>query len=290
MIVGDQAEQLRRMVREMRPHARVITVASGKGGVGKTNVAVNLAIALRRNFNQRVMLIDADLGLANVDVMLDLQPRWNLSHVIAGQRTLEDSVVVGPEGVEIIPGASGLTQLADLQDYERRSLVEQLSRLESRSDFCIIDTSAGIGGTVISLAASADDCLIVTTPEPPSVADAYATLKVISRQPARPRLHLLVNMVGGRAEGRRVYERIAGVAEKFLGVEVQDAGYIFCDGHVARAVRRRRPFLTEFPNSQATWCMRQVAQRLVSPAGAVEASASGTGFFQRVAGLFSTMA
>jgi flagellar biosynthesis protein FlhG len=278
------------MVREMRPHARVLAVTSGKGGVGKTNVAANLGIALCRSHRQRVVLIDADLGLANVDLMLGLQPQWNLSHVLSGERRLEDIIVQGPEGIEIVPGASGLSRLADLQDSQRRTLLEELGKLDNRTDYCIIDTGAGIGRTVVSMASSADECIVVTTPEPPSIADAYAMLKTLSRQPHRPQLRLLVNMVGSRQEARRVYERIAGVAQKFLGLHVHDAGYIFCDGHVARAVRGRKPFVTAFPNSQAAWCMRQVAERTAKPhaqdAGDEEA---GRGFFKRVAGLFSAM-
>lgn len=286
---GDQAEKLRRMVREMRPHARVISVTSGKGGVGKTNLAVNLAVALSRSHRQRVALVDADLGLANVDLMLDLQPRWNLSHVLSGQRTLEEILVTGPEGVEVVPGASGLSYLADLDEHQRRSLASALGQLESRADTCVIDTGAGISQTVIALASQADDCLVVTTPEPPSIADAYATIKTLSRRPERPRVHLVVNMAGSRREARQVYDRVASVSKRFLGVEVHSADYIFCDGHVGRAVRRRRPFVTEFPNSQATWCLRQVAEKLLSgrPAAARAADpGNGPGFFERVAGLF----
>ena len=289
MIVGDQAEKLRRMVREMRPHGRVLAVTSGKGGVGKTNVAANLAITLSRSHRQRVVLIDADLGLANVDLMLGLQPRWNLSHVFSGERRIEDVITAGPVARTVVPGASGLGRLADLQDHERRTLLEQLGKLENRADYLLVDTGAGIGRTVISLASAADECLVVTTPEPPSVADAYATLKIMSRQVHRPQLHLLVNMVGSRQEARRVYERIAAVARKFLGLKVLDAGYIFCDGHVSRAVRSRKPFVSAFPNSQAAWCMRKVAERIVRGRDGTDIPAPGRGFFKRVAGLFSTM-
>jgi len=289
MILGDQADNLRRMVREMRPHARVVAVTSGKGGVGKTNVAMNLAICLARGHHQRVALVDADLGLANVDLMLDLQPRWNISHVLSGQKTLEETIIVGPEGVEIVPGASGLAYLANLHDSERKLLVESLSALEERADYCVIDTGAGIGETVIAMASSADDCLVVTTPEPPAVADAYATIKILSRQTHRPTIHLVVNMVGSRHEAHRVYERISGVAKRFLHVDVLNGGYIFCDGHVARAVRRRQPFVTEFPNSQATWCLRQVTERLLNGRDGLTSPAPIQGFFKRVAGLFGSV-
>ncbi len=287
-MVGDQAEKLRRMVREMRPHARVLAVTSGKGGVGKTNVAVNLAVSLARSHRQKVVLVDTDLALANVDLMLDLQPRWNLSHVISGERTLDEVILQGPDGLEIVPGASGLGRLADLEPSQQRTLVDQLTQLEQRADFCILDTEAGIGPTVVTMASSADECLVVTTPEPPSVADAYATVKVVSRCARRPVMHLLVNMVNGRREGERVYERIRTVATRFLDVELGDAGHILCDGHVARAVRRRQPFVTGFPNSQAAWCMRQVTERLIS-GGRDDGVAPARGFFRRVAGLFSTV-
>jgi len=289
MILEDQAEKLRRMVREMRPHARVVAVTSGKGGVGKTSIAVNLAVTLARSHCKQVALVDADLGLANVDLMFDIQPRWNLSHLLSGQKDLEDIIALGPEGVEIVPGASGLSHLANLTESQRRLLADQLGRLERRADVCIVDTGAGIGDTVIAMAASADDCLVLATPEPPSIADAYATIKTISRTARPPRLHLLVNMAGSRREARQVHERISSVAGRFLGVEVLNAGHVFCDGHVARAVRRRKPFVTEFPNSQAAWCMRQVTERLIKGSMAPASPVAGRGFFQRVAGLFGTV-
>jgi len=289
VIVADQAEQLRRMVREMRRHARVVAVTGGKGGTGKTNVAVNLAILLARCHRQKVMLVDADLGLANVDLLLDVQPRWNLCHVIDGLRRVEETIIVGPEGVEIVPGASGIARLANLEEVQRRSLAEQLARLERRADFLIVDTSAGIGDTVVTLASSADDCLVVTTPEPPSIADAYALVKLVARRPQRPRVSLLVNMAGSRQEARRVFERLSAVAARFAGITVHDAGFIFCDGHVTRAVRRRRPFVTEFPNAQATWCVRQVADRLLDGAAQAAAPAAADGFFRRVAGLIGAL-
>jgi flagellar biosynthesis protein FlhG len=278
--------------------ATVIAVTSGKGGVGKSNIAVNLAIKLA-SAGKRVVLMDADLGLANADVLCNIDLPSNLSHVIARKRELADVMVDGPGGFRLIGGASGLARMADLSDYDRQSLVTALAELEARTDVILIDTGAGISPNVLSFTRSADQVLVVTTPEPTAITDAYAVIKVISRDapegkglpsqarslpPPRP-LSLLVNQVRQRDEGQLVYERIAKVARQFLGVHVLDAGSIPSDPEVPNAVRRRTPFVLANPRCPASLGISQLAMRLqrgVTPS----ADLNGGGFFNRMSRWF----
>jgi flagellar biosynthesis protein FlhG len=289
-VMIDQASQLRRIVRQTS-RATVIAVTSGKGGVGKSNIAVNLAIKLA-SAGKRVVLMDADLGLANADVLCNIDLPSNLSHVIARKRELADVMVDGPGGFRLIGGASGLARMADLSDYDRQSLVAALAELEARTDVILIDTGAGISPNVLSFTRSAHQVLVVTTPEPTAITDAYAVIKVISRDPTEanglpsPRpLSLLVNQVRQRDEGQLVYERIAKVARQFLGVHVLDAGSIPSDPEVPNAVRRRTPFLLANPHCPASLGIGQLAMRLqrgVTP----NADLNGGGFFNRMSRWF----
>jgi len=300
-VLIDQATQLRRIARQTGEGftlageglalagdrlalATVIAVTSGKGGVGKSNIAVNLAIKLA-SAGKRVVLMDADLGLANADVLCNIDLPSNLSHVIARKRELADVMVDGPGGFKLIGGASGLARMADLSDYDRQSLVTALAELEARTDVILIDTGAGISPNVLSFTRSADQVLVVTTPEPTAITDAYAVIKVISRDaPAQP-LSLLVNQIRQRDEGQLVYERIAKVARQFLGVHVLDAGSIPSDPEVPNAVRRRTPFLLANPHCPASLGISQLAMRLqrgVTPS----ADVNGGGFFNRMSRWF----
>ncbi|HEY1923233.1 MAG TPA: MinD/ParA family protein [Tepidisphaeraceae bacterium] len=281
-VMIDQASQLRRIVRQTS-RATVIAVTSGKGGVGKSNIAVNLAIKLA-SVGKRVVLMDADLGLANADVLCNIDLPSNLSHVISRKRELADVMVDGPGGFRLIGGASGLARMADLSDYDRQRLVSALAELEARTDVILIDTGAGISPNVLSFTRCADQVLVVTTPEPTAITDAYAVIKVISRDaPDRP-LSLLVNQVRQHGEGRLVYERIAKVARQFLSVHVMDAGYIPSDPEVPAAVRRRSPFLLASPRCPASLCISQLAMRLER---GVAPTLDGTGgFFNRMSRWF----
>src|SRR6476660_2374294 len=216
-VLFDQAQTLRTMM-GTRASANVIAVTSGKGGVGKSNVAVNLAIKFA-SAGKNVVLLDADLGLANADVLCNIDLPCNLSHVIARKKELREVMVRAPGGFHLIGGASGLARMADLTDFDRQRLVDSLGELEQQCDIILIDTGAGISPNVLSFTRAADHVLIVTTPEPTAITDAYAVIKVISRDNcAQRRLSLLVNQTRTNQEGRVVHERIAKVARQFLNV------------------------------------------------------------------------
>ena len=294
----DQASQLRSLMRERattqsasaaptpRPaqrRASVIAVTSGKGGVGKSNVAVNLAIQLAAAGKQTVLL-DADLGLANADVLCNVDLKYNLAHVIGRKKELHEVLVAAPGGFSLIGGASGLARMADLSDNDRQRVVDALADLEDMADVILIDTGAGISPNVLSFTRAADHVLIVTTPEPTAITDAYAVVKVLSRDrdnfTSDRRVSLLVNQVRSANEAKVVHGRISQVAKQFLGVSVLDAGYVLSDESVPQAVRRRTPFVLGNPSSPASKCVAQLAMRLQQGVGA--ATGESAGFFNRM--------
>jgi flagellar biosynthesis protein FlhG len=281
MTVIDQATHLRSLVIQ-RPRATVIAVTSGKGGVGKSNVAVNLAISFA-SAAKNVVLLDADLGLANADVLCNLELPFNLSHVIARKKALKDVMVKGPGGFRLIGGASGLARMADLTDLDRQRIVNSMGQLEQEADIILVDTGAGISPNVLSFTRAADHVLVVTTPEPTAITDAYAVIKVISRDSETRQVSLLVNQVRSLSEARIVHDRIARVARQFLGIKVQDAGYVQHDEAVPRAVRNRTPFVLSSPNSPASLCIGHLAARLQH---GVAANLEPSGFFDRMSRWF----
>lgn len=282
MTAEDQASKLRELMRSSRT-ARTIAVASGKGGVGKSNVAMNLSILLSAAGN-RVALVDADLGLANLDVLTNVAVRANLSHVIAGSHTLEQIIIDLPSGVQLIPGASGLAKLADLSEFQRAQLLRSLAALEADNDVIVVDCSAGLGPDVMSFACGADHIMVVTTPEPTAVTDGYAVVKAITQRRYGGHVSLLVNMATNRHEARLTHQRIATVARQFLGQRIFDAGYILADPKVPEAVRKREPFVLAYPRCSASRCLAALAARLRSGESLV---GQQQGFFRRVANWFA---
>ncbi|HKQ46535.1 MAG TPA: MinD/ParA family protein [Phycisphaerae bacterium] len=293
----DQATQLRLLMGQdhresalsasLKPHAsglraRVLAVASGKGGVGKTNIAVNLALALARQ-GKRVVLVDADLGTANVDVIMNIQSPHGLSDVISGRRTLQDVAVRIEHNLRLIAGASGLSAAADLGPLERRRLIDELGALEADCDILLLDCGAGISQNVLSFTRAADELILVTTPEPTALTDAYALVKVLSRSDYHPPIALVVNQAATLREGQVVADRVASVAARFLGVGLAAHGHILRDEHVRQAVRQRVPFVTQFPKCPAATCIAALAQRV---AGAKPPTQPSEGFFRRALGFF----
>ncbi|MHC4660955.1 MAG: MinD/ParA family protein [Planctomycetota bacterium] len=276
----DQAQKLRALAETGRPAAKVVAVTSGKGGVGKTNLASNLAIAAAQ-LGQKVILLDADLGLANVDIVLDLSPKSTLNDLIAGKYNVFDILVEGPGGIRVVPGANGIARLADLDVAKRTELLEYLQLLEFEADLIFIDTSAGISGNVIQFCAAADEAVIVATPEPTAITDAYAIIKTLSRTGGDVKLKFLVNQVVNRVEALRIADRVVSVSREFIKTKVDSFGYILSDPHVPVSVRRRRPFVLEFPYAPASLCVKTLATRLC-----VMPRRDGGGFFAKLFGFF----
>lgn len=266
--MSDQATQLRAMMDQLagpgapgRAGVRVLAITSGKGGVGKTNIAVNLAARLSA-MGRRVLLLDADLGLANADVVANVPVRANLAHVIAGRRSIEQVVCTAPGGFNLIPGASGLSQMAALSEFERARILQCLQQVEADHDLVLIDTGAGLSPNVLSFLLAADEVLVVTTPEPTAVTDAYAMIKSVLRRNENAKINLLVNMARDRAEAKRVFERISAVSRRFLGLSLRDAGYVVTDPRVPAAVRARAPFVLHDAQCPASTCITQLAHKI----------------------------
>lgn len=277
-MIVDQAASLRALVKEAGMSARVLAVSSGKGGVGKTTVAVNLAIACAR-LGRRVTLVDFDLGLANVDVMMGIEPLHNLSHVVMGKKRLRE-VAVDVDGIRVVPGTSGLWELVNLSESARDELIRSLQTLEQDAELMIIDTGAGISRNVVRVAGAADEVLLVCTPEPTSIIDAYAAIKMIAHEPGRRRMRVIVNMAEEREEAERVSRTLADVSRQFLSVHVDRLGYIPRDEHVGLAVRERRPFEVLFPRCPASVAVRGLGRMIVNGSG--PEGQHQEGFFRRM--------
>jgi flagellar biosynthesis protein FlhG len=260
----DQAANLRRLVLESdakkQKKTKTIAITSGKGGVGKTSVAVSLSIALARG-GSSVTLLDADLGLANINVILGIIPKYNLYHVIKGQKKLKDIVIEVPEGIKIIAGASGFHQLANLDPKQRNEFIGAVSELDS-DDYMVVDTGAGVSQNVLSFVMAADEIIVVTTPEPTAITDAYGIIKSIAAQSPDKIIKIIVNRVQSVAEGNRVAQRVINIAGQFLNIKVENLGFIFDDIYVPKSVRNQKPFIVSYPKSKASACISIIADRI----------------------------
>jgi flagellar biosynthesis protein FlhG len=269
--MSDQAQLLRGLM-EARPAslfkpdappqttARTIAVTSGKGGVGKSVIALNLAIALAR-LDARVCLLDADMGLGNIDLLCGLNGYWNLSHVVTGARTLKDIILKGPAGVSVIPGTSGLAEVADCPEPAQREILSQMKELEQQHDFLVIDTGTGIHRTIRQFVRAADVALIVTTPEPTSIASAYATIKALSTGET-PELELVVNESESAEQARAIANRLQQTSRVFLHAEIHSHGSIPRDSAVPASVAKRVPLVFDAPHAPATRAIHQLARRV----------------------------
>ena len=260
--------------------ARTVAVTSGKGGVGKSNLSVNVALELAAR-GRRVSLLDADLALANADVLLGLNPSYHLGHVLSGQRQLKEVVVEAEGGVRLIPGGSGVEELANLSQSEHRRLVSELRAMEDDSDFMIVDTAAGIGGNVTGVLRAATEVIIVTTPDPTAVVDAYATIKVLHRHaPAKP-VWLVINDVVGIGDAEQIFAQIRSAAARFLNHKIEHLGTIPRDPELAEAVREQVPVVRYAPDTPASRAIRLIAKHLDQTSAAPETAAHAPASFWR---------
>ncbi len=259
----EQAQNLRNFVRKDREKARVIAVTSGKGGVGKTSTSVNLSISLAAK-GHRVVLLDADLGLANVEVLLGLNSIYNLQHVITGEKSMTQILVKGPGGVAVVPGTSGLSKLADLSSQGRENIRTGLRQLQERADFIVIDTMAGIGRSAVAFVTAADEVLLISTPEPSAIVDAYGMLKTTYQKRDDAVVRLIVNMVLNKKQASLVYSKLSNAAQQYLGRKLSYLGMIPRDPHVSQAVMQSHPFCIRYPSTAASKSINDISDRLIS--------------------------
>jgi flagellar biosynthesis protein FlhG len=273
---------LQQMMKNYRCPAKVLAITSGKGGVGKTNISANLAICLAAS-QKKVLLFEADMALGNLDLVMNVSSKYNISHMINGRKSIEEIIHIGPENLEIICGASGLEELANINPFQRQRLLEELSRLGSNTDVIVIDTAAGISRSVVGFCLAADHVLVVTTPEAAAMTNAYAMTKVLVRNDFKGRISLIVNMAKTMAEGKKTYQQIADVARRFLNVHIYDAGALRVDERLICAVRARKPVVLAYPKAEITSSLVALAAKLSNCSAA---PASDEGFFKKVADWF----
>jgi len=257
----DQAAGIRRM--SAKQPVQVITVSSGKGGVGKTNVSVNLSLAMVAA-GKDVLLLDADLGLANVDLLLGLRTKYNLSHVISGERTLEQVVVKGPGGLNIIPAASGMQMMSELNNAQHAGVIQAFNDLKMPLDVLVVDTAAGISDGVVSFVRASNEVIVVVCNEPTSLTDAYALIKVMSEEHNVYKFNILANSVRGPREGAQLFKKLTRVTDYYLDVSLNFMGEVPYDEYLVKAVKKQQAVMQSFPQSPSAMAFRKLAKKALS--------------------------
>ncbi len=240
---------------------RTIAIASGKGGVGKTNITASLAIALQK-LNKKVMIFDADLGMSNIDVILNLATKYNIEHLFKGEKKLKDLIVEGPHGVKVLPASSGIQELTALDEFQRLRLIEEFETYDENLDYLLIDTSSGITSNVAFFCMAAQEILVVTSAEPTALTDAYALMKVLFTKYQEKNFKVLVNNVKDNKEAVEVYNRLSTVTERFLNISIDYIGYVPHDDSVTKSVRQQRAFMDRYPNSEASRKLSEITERI----------------------------
>ena len=285
----DQAQNLRNIIKAGSTRevlSRVITITSGKGGVGKSNLAINLAISLSR-LGKKVIVLDADFGLANIEVMLGIRPQYNLSDLMFRGKSLSEIITAGPENVGFISGGSGIREMTSLTREQLINLSARLSELDRQADVVIIDTGAGISENVMEFVMSSAEVFLIATPEPTSITDAYALLKTLNHQPEFTREHchikLIANKVNNEKNGKELFEKLSVVADKFLNISLEYMGAIPSDANMSKAVMKQQPLTIAYPNSQAARAIDDMARSITAPQGETLVKSKRKG----LAGIFS---
>ncbi len=264
MFSGNQATTLKRIAYEKMDgsNLRVLAVSSGKGGVGKTNFVVNLAYALSKR-GKKVLVVDADLGLNNIDILLGLVPQKHIGHVLAGEVNVEDIILRGPADIHVLPAGDGLQELTQLQSEKKMLLMDELDRVSQGYDYLIFDTGAGISTNVTYFCSAAHETILIATTEPTSLTDVYALMKILHNKHAQKHFRLVINSVSSEREAQGVYRNLTAVTDRFLkGVSVEYLGYILHDPNVPKAVRQQKAFLELYPFSKFSGCLNELAEKI----------------------------
>ena len=264
MISQNQKAMTTKSPEQISKSVRVISVTSGKGGVGKTNITANLAIALAR-LGRQVLIWDADLGLANIDILLGLNSRYNINHLLNGDKTLEEIIIEGPEGIKIMPASSGIQEMAALSEGQKVRLLNEFDHYNVDLDFLLIDTGAGVSSNVMYFNMAAQECIIVVTPEPTSITDAYALIKIMTTKYNEKSFKILMNLVSSAEEAKAIFTLLASVADKHLdSISLDYLGFIPRDEYIPESVKKQRALLELYPSSESSKFFKDLAKRVIN--------------------------
>lgn len=280
----DQAERLRKLAKEKTKKAKIITITSGKGGVGKSNIVVNLAIQLQMMGN-KVLVFDADIGMGNDDVLMGIYPKYNIFNVLSKDMDIMDVLCEGPEGIMLISGGSGLNKIEDLNQTEREVFLEKLESLDE-FDYILMDTGAGINRSVLAFITCCDELIVITTPEPTSLTDAYSLLKAVNHFKIKDKASVIVNKTLHKDEGAETFNKFNSAVKKFLTMELNYLGQIYDDKKLVEAVRAQVPFSIQFPNSDSSKCIKKISNSIYGQ----NENNNGTGakgLFKKIFNIFS---
>lgn len=282
MVTGNQARTLKNIVSSKMKSSslRVLAVSSGKGGVGKTNIVANLAYVLSKQ-DKKVLVVDADLGLNNIDILLGLNPKFHIGHILSGEKNVQDIITEGPAGIHLLPAGGGLQELTQLDDEKKIVLMEELDQVSSEYDFLIFDTGAGISTNVTYFCSAAHEILLVATTEPTSLTDVYALIKTLHTKHTQKYFRVIINSVGSESEARLIFKNLTAVADRFLpDVSVEYLGYILLDPVVTKAVRQQKAFSELYPHSKVTQCINRLVQKIVGEKKSVAGEEQSTLFWR----------